>query len=357
MNKREKILAALAGLIAVGFVTYLAINRVFLMPAAQRFNQAKELVIQIEKARAEKAREASYRTRFTELAARTYGTDELKVSEKIRARITAILAASGLSAERLTLKPITGARVPGVYKEVGWMVQVVGGLEPIINFLYLMTKEPHLHRLDNLVISPIQGRSDVDLQVKYATLVLQPPKGQTLATGKVIDEIDPALLESPDRKGYQVIVTRDLFRPYIAARKPEPTRPTPRPSAPSPPRPPQVPRGRYRLVGLPTWGGKTDVLIRDSSSGNVASYQPGDDLGGGTIVMVDYRPMPMPTKPEILSSSRIVLRIGSEYYAVELGRYLSEKHMLTTEQLPPGLPQLKQEPPPAQTPSPDGPSQ
>ena len=351
MNKREKILTAVAGLIAVGFVTYLAINRVFLMPAAMQFNQAKELVIQIEKARTEKAREASYQTRLTELAARTYGTDELKVSEKIRTRITAVLAASGLSAEGLTLKPITGSRAPGIYEEVGWMVQVRGALEKIVNFLYLMAKEPHLHRLDNLVISPIQGQPDVELQVKYATLVLESPQGQTLATGKVTAEIDPAALESPDRKHYQVITTRDLFRPYIAARKPEPTRPTPRPAAPSPPRPPAVPRGRYRLVGLPTWGGNTDILVSDSSSGNVARYKAGDDLAGGTIVTVDYRPMPMPSKPDILSSSRVVLRIGSDYYAVELGRYLSEKYALKTEQLPPGLPELKATPPP-ETPSP-----
>ena len=356
MNKREKILAAGTGLIAVGFVTYMAINRVFLMPAARQFNQARELVIQIEEARAEKAREPSYKTRLAELAARTYGTDELKVSEKIRTRITAVLAASGLSAERLTLKPITGARAPGIYKEVGWMVQVRGALEKIINFLYLMTKEPHLHRLDNLMISPIQAQSDVDLQVKYATLVLYPPKGQTLATAKVTAEIDPAALEGADRKHYQVIATRDLFRPYIQARRPEPTRPTPRPTAPSPPRPPEVPRGRYRLVGLPTWGGKTDVLVRDSSSGNVARYKPGDDLAGGTIVTVDYRPLPMPGKPDILSSSRIVLRIGAEYHAVELGRYLSEKHTLKTEHLPPGLPELTPTPP-AKTPSPKGATQ
>jgi len=354
MNKREKILAGAAGLVAAGFVTYMAINRVFLMPAAQQFNQARELVIQIEKARDEKAREASYKTRLTELAARTYGTDELKVSEKIRTQIAAVLAASGLDAQRLTLKPITGARVPGIYKEVGWMVQVGGPIEKITNFLYLMTKEPHLHRLDNLVITPVQSRSEADLQVKYATLVLQPPKGQTLATGKVAAEIDPAVLEGPDRKQYQIIAVRDLFRPYIAARKPEPTHPTPQPTAPSPPRPPEVPRGRYRLVGLPTWAGKTDILIRDLSSGNVAGYQAGDDLAGGTIVTVDYRLMPMPTRPEVLSSSRIVLRIGSEYYAVELGRYLSEKHPLKTEQLPPGLPKPQQEPPPAEAPPPDG---
>ncbi len=356
MNKREKILAAGAGLIIAGFVTYLAINRVFLMPAARQFNQARELVIQIEEAYAEKAREPSYKIRLAQLAAKTYGVDELKVSEKIRTRITAVLAASGLSAERLTLKPITGARVPGIYKEVGWMVQVRGGLEKIINFLYLMTREPHLHRLDNLVLSPIQSHTDVELQVKYATLVLYPPKGETLVTGKAAAEIDPAALEGADRKHYQVIATRDLFRPYIRARQPEPTRPTPKPTAPSPPRPPEVPRGRYRLVGLPTWGGKTDILVRDSSSGNVASYKTGDDLAGGTIVTVDYRPLPMPGKPGILSSSRIVLRVDAEYHAVELGRYLSEKHALKAEQWPPGLTKLNQTPP-AKTPSPKGTTQ
>ena len=103
MNAREKILAAAAGIVAVLFFTYLAINRVFLMPAAQRFNRANELMEQIDRARAEKAKEPSYKARLKELAGRAFGTDPLRVSERVRARLTDLLAKSGLDTEHLTL--------------------------------------------------------------------------------------------------------------------------------------------------------------------------------------------------------------------------------------------------------------
>jgi len=337
MNPREKILAAVTGTAALLFIVYLAINNVFLMPAAQQFNRARDLMRQIERARAEKAKEDIYQTRLKELAGRTYGTDPLRVSEQVRSRITELLGISGLSTERLTLKPVVGAQVQGVYKEVGWLVRVRGKLDQVVNFLYLVTREPHLHRLDNLVISPVRGSSEVEVQAKYGTLVLLEETAKDLQVNTVSADLDLSVLETPDRDQYDLITTRALFRPYMPARRPEPTRPPPTPSAPSPPRPPEVPTGRYRVVGLATFADEPDIYVRDSSSGNVVRYKPGDSLGGGTIVMVDYRPMPMPDKPEILSSSRVVLRVGSEYYAVELGTYLVQKYKLRDDQLPAGL--------------------
>lgn len=338
MNTREKILAAVTGIAAVLFITYLAVDRVFLMPAAQRFNRASDLIEEIERARAEKDKEKVYQARLKELAGRAYGTDPLRVSEQVRSRITELLGMSGLSTERLTLKPVVGAQVQGIYKEVGWLVQVRGQLEQVVNFLYLVTREPHLHRLDNLVLSPVRGSSEVEVQAKYGTLVLLAQTAENLEVNTVGADLDHKALDTPDRDQYDLIASRALFRPYMPAKKPEPTRPPPTPSAPSPPRPPEVPTGRYRVVGLATFADQPDIYIRDSSSGNVVRYKPGDSLGGGTIVIVDYRPMPMPDKPEILSGSRVVLRVGSEYYAVELGTYLAQKYKLRDDQLPPDLP-------------------
>jgi len=351
MNPREKILAAVTGTAALLFIVYLAINNVFLMPAAQQFNRARDLMQQVERARAEKAKQKVYETRLKELAGRTYGTDPLRVSEQVRSRITELLGMSGLSTERLTLKPVVGAQVQGIYKEVGWLVQVRGQLEQVVNFLYLVTREPHLHRLDNLVISPVRGSSEVEVQAKYGTLVLLAETAKDLRVNTVSADLDKSLLETPDRDQYNLIASRALFRPYMPARRPEPTRPPPTPSAPSTPRPPEVPTGRYRVVGLATFADQPDIYVRDSSSGNVVRYKPGDSLGGGTIVMVDYRPMPMPDKPDILSGSRVLLRIGTEYYAVELGTYLAQKHKLRDDQLPPHLPQTQ--PPAASTASTD----
>jgi len=347
MNTREKILAAAAGIVAVFFVTYLAIHRVFLMPAAQRFNRAHELMEKIDRARAEKAKEPSYKARLKELAGRAFGTDPLRVSERVRARLTDLLAASGLDTERLTLKPVVGARAPGIYREVGWLIQVRGKVARVVDFLYLVTREPHLHRLDNLIVTPVRGADEVELQAKYGTLVLEPKIVQGLETDTVEAEPPRAILADARRRQYDVIASRAFFRPYVPAPPPrEGTPPQPSvPSSPPPPAPP--PGGRYRVVSLSSLGGLPEVVVREAGTGALTRFKPGEDWGGGRIVLVDYRPMPHPENPDVLSMSRVVLRIGSEYYAVELGAYLAQKHRLVPDRLPPGLPAPKPDVPDA----------
>ncbi|MBE3069499.1 MAG: hypothetical protein IMZ66_04605 [Planctomycetes bacterium] len=350
MNNREKALAAVCGLAAVSLVTYMAINKVFIGPAADCEKQAADLKSKIERLETEKSKDKTHRARLANLARATYGTDEMRVTEQVRTRVTEVITLSGLSSQNLSMKPMIGSRVPGVYKEIGWTVRARGKLGQVISFLYLMSKEPHLHRLDNVILSPVPASQEVELQAKYATLLLEAPKGEKLVTGEVDELITAALLETPDRERYNVIATRDLFRPYIPGQpKPAeapPETPRVRPEAP----PPRTPDSRYRLVGLPLWGGKADVLIRDASSGKIAKYTSGDEFAGGRVVTVDYRPMPSPNNPEILSMSRVVLQIGGQYYALELGATLAEKHTLSPDQLPPGLPKLEPVPAPATTP-------
>jgi hypothetical protein len=352
MTKREKTIAAAAGLVVVALVTYVAVSKVFLEPAANAERQALDLQERIARAKAEKGKENAYKGHLKQLAAGAFGTDEMKVSEQVRTVVTDVLILSGVSSQYLTLKPLTGSRVPGVYREIGWTVRARGKLAQVISFLYLMSREPHLHRVDNVVVQPVPNSQDVELQVKYATLLLESPPTDKLVT----DEVEPlpmetTLLETPERQQYDMIAVRDVFRPYIPA-KPQVAQATPPPrreeSSPSP-RPGS--EGRYRVVGLPTWGGRYDVLIRDAGSGKVASLTTGDDLAGGKIVLVDYRMLPLPKKPEILSGSRVILQIGTDYYAVELGQSLTDKRALTDAELPPGLPRLQRPSPEAPPPS------
>jgi len=344
MNQREKILAAATGIVAVLFITYLAINRVFLMPAAQRYGKVQDLMQQIEAARSEKAKEASYQKRLKELAGRAYGTDPLRVSERIRSRLTELLVLAGLETDHLTLRPVTGGRAAGIYREVGWFVQIRGKLDRIVDFLYLVTKEPHLHRLDNLVVKPVRGQDEVELQVKYGTLVLEPKIVQDVETDAVDAEVTRAVLRDEGRRQYDVIASRAFFRPYVPAPppKPRPPPPTKRDERPPPPPPPQpvLLSGQYRVVSLSSLSGEPEVVVREKSTGSIKRYQPGDDLAGGRIVVVDYRPLPNPENPDLLSGSRVVLRIGSGYFAVELGTYLAQKYRLGPERIPPGLPDL-----------------
>jgi hypothetical protein len=341
MNKREKMLAVGCGLMALVVILGLAVHRLFILPAADCRVQAAKLVDDIQKAKALKAKEPEYQARLLTLAGHTFGDDEMRVSEQVRTTVTSLLTLSGLSTQNLSLKPLLGTRVPNAYREIGWAVRARGKLESIVNFLYLMTKEVHLHRVDNVVLTPAPG-GEIDLQVKYATLLLESPKElkdeklQSNTVANIVLEAD--VLESAERREYDLISERDLFRPFIQRRQPPPTAVASGNSGGS--RPETRPAGD-RVVGLPTWDGTAEVVVVNTGSGKITTYKRGDELAGGKIVLVDYRPLPMPKNPELLSSSRVVIRIGSEYYAVELGQVLTEKRPLAPAEWPPGLPKLQ----------------
>ena len=50
--------------------------------------------------------------------------------------------------------------------------------------------------------------------------------------------------------------------------------------------------------------------------------------------MVDYRPMPMPSNAMLQSYSRVIIKIGSDYWAIERGQTLADRRKLATAELP-----------------------
>jgi hypothetical protein len=88
---------------------------------------------------------------------------------------------------------------------------------------------------------------------------------------------------------------------------------------------------------LSQWGRQQDISVKDTQTGEVQRYNLGDDLAGGNIVMVDYRQMPQPDDPELLSPSRLIMKVGKDYFAVELGANFAQKHPMAGETLPPEL--------------------
>ena len=215
MSNRDRLVLAVGGLIvaAIG-VSIGAVYLLFIWPADDCDAQARKWEDDIAKANALIAKQPQYEARLVDLAGHVFGDDEMVVSEQVRTTVTNLLTMSGLSTQNLALKPLLGTRVPNVYREIGWSVQTRGKLEQVINFMYLMTKETHLHRVDNVVLTPAPG-GEVSLQVKYATLLLEMP-GAKLATNTIKDQtLDPAILDSDEHHLYDIIATRDLFRPFI----------------------------------------------------------------------------------------------------------------------------------------------
>jgi hypothetical protein len=226
MTKRETILAAVGGSILVAIAGSLAFRQFVYLPALAYREEADKKRADIAKAELEAAKEAGYKARFKEIAGETLGTDENAVSEQLRTRIAEVLNASGMSATNLSLKPLVGSRVPGVYKEIGWLVRARGKETDVVRFLYLMNHEAHLHRVDNVSLTPVPNTGEVEILVKFATLVLEAPTGEKLPDlNKVAESPAADVLKKAELVPYDTtIVARDLFRPYIKAKPVTPTR-------------------------------------------------------------------------------------------------------------------------------------
>jgi hypothetical protein len=82
------------------------------------------------------------------------------------------------------------------------------------------------------------------------------------------------------------------------------------------------------------------VHVRDVTNQKTFRYKLGDALAEGTVVMVDYRPLPMPGNEGLQSFSRVIVKIGDEYWAIERGQTLADKRRLAPDQLPESLSKL-----------------
>ena len=293
--------------------------------------------------RLEKFNEQSkeYKTRLNRYARETFGLDPLEVSEQIRVRIDKMVSASGMRRGKATSSPISGKYELNVYQEVGWSYKLIGSLRQAVNMMYLLRNDPYLHRIEGLRAEPTKDRKEVELSFRYVTLVLSPRKNEKLTTG---DSAHPKpisrLADNKQLPLYYGIAERNLFRPYLPKPAPSPPPVAKQSKAQKPTTSPSTDWGRFKVVGLSQWGGEKDILIENTQNeehSRFRLYNVGDSLAGGTIVMVDYRIMPKPNQPELLSYSRLILKIGQDYYAVELGQTLAEKHRLRSKELPASL--------------------
>ena len=340
MTRREKTLVGVTGALVVAGLGFVLVKKAYFDALARWDDQRVQWGNDFAKLQLENAQSATRAQSLHAWAARTFDTDELRASAKLGAALLALVERAGLSPEKLSVQPVRGAQVKNAYRELGRAIRVRGSLKNIVDFLYLLDAEPHLHRLDQVAVTPVLKSNEVDLQVRYVTPVIDLKPEDRIQTDQFASSA-PAKFDAEARKLYDPIASRDLFRPYIQRIVVPPPPPAPAPRVATyvrPPRatPPERPaaQSRFRVVGLPDWTEKQEVFVTDSATSQVRSYKPGDTLGGGVIALVDYRPMPSRDNPNILSPSRVILKIGPEYFAVELGQDLADKRRLPDDLLP-----------------------
>ena len=327
MNRREKILLILICTIIVVFGGGFGLRAIWMKPLKALDRKTAALRERLDKVRAERRAFFAAEDTVKKFAQRAFSDELDQASAKSGEMLTKTILQSGLPESEFSRLPVGPRKLAGA-SEIGWSVQGEGKLQRVLDLVFLLQESPFLHRLDGLVVSPGETVGYVRVRFRYLTLVMEP--------APIVDPVDlraKYTLESPERLIYNTIVSRDILRPYIKRQ------PLPKPGTPGQPGTaptPGTPAGpeSFRIVSLSDWAGAPEVHVRDQINQRTLRYKPGDNLAGGTIAMVDYRRMPMPGTIGLESYSRVIVKIGSDYWAIEHGRTLAEKYKLPPDDWP-----------------------
>jgi hypothetical protein len=329
VNQREKLLTGLVGGIAVLFIVGFGFRWVFLSPLKEVDKKIALARERLGKIQAERRNYFAAEDRLKQITRTSFADTVDQASARSGEMLTKQINAAGLEEADFTRLPLGPRKLRGA-SEIGWNVQGDGPLTNVVNLLFLLNHSPWLHRTENLSVSIGDRPGVVRVRFRYLTLVMDP------APDVERTNLVPALtLESPERHLLNSIVSRDLLRPYIKRppEKPQPGQPAPAPSKPGVPPGPEI----FRVVSLSEWNGEPEIHIRDLAAQKTVRYRVGEELAGGRIAMVDYRPMPMPGNSLLVSHSRLILQQEDGYWAVERGKTLAEKRRLAPDELPESL--------------------
>jgi len=341
VNKREKILAVIVGGILVVVILHTIVNGLFLAPAEKLrsdIQAARKNIADYKKVRASMKKN---KNRLEALAAQTYGSDDEEIKNRVFGRLMKLLDRSGLGSEGKVVKTPNFDHKRD-FTEVSWTVNKSGKIEHILNLMYLLDADPTLHRVESLTITPRHRDGLFNVQFKYAALSLATKNGPQFTTTQPADTVVTADLNSSKRLAYNAVAQRDIFRPYIKrVEKPVVTvAKTPSKPPTPPPKSPATPKPRYRICALPTLGGRAQVWVETDTPGTpktIKKYKEGQTFLGWEIVMVDYRRLPDPKRPGKFLRGRVIIRIDTDYWAIEGGQYIETKRLLKDGELPHSL--------------------
>jgi hypothetical protein len=328
MSVREKKIAWLVGIAGIGFLLFLVVRTVLIKPLRDADKKIAAAKARLDTIRSEKRAYDASAAHLKKLAPLCFADKIDQASARSGEILTQIIIGSGLQETDFTRLPSGPKKMRGA-NEIGWSVQGEGKMPQVINLIFQLQNSPYLHRIEGLSLSPAEIPGRLKVRFRFLTLVLDS------APALEYKPLAPLFsLDSPERKIYDMIIARDILRPYVKAPPQEPGRgPSPQPSGP----PSKPGLDNYRIVSLSEWQGQPEVHVRDMASQKVTRYKAGDELAGHIIVAVDYRPMPTHRNGMLQSFSRVILKTGSDFWAVEGGQTLAEKFPVTHDNLPPGI--------------------
>ncbi len=338
MNRREKILSSCVGGLIGIFVIGFGVRAIIVKPLNEIDKRTAVVRDKIYKVRKERSAYFDAEDRMKAFTLQTFADTVDQASAKSGEMLTQLILNSGLPEEGFTRLPVGPRPLRGA-QEIGWNVQGDGGLADVIDLIFSLQSVPYLQRIEGLTISSGDAPGLVRVRFRCLTLVMNP--APDVQRKELVMKQD---LTGPERLIFDGIVSRDILRPYFKRPPPPPPKvPGTVPGSGVATTPPSVTPGpeTFRIVSLSEWKGQPEIHVRDLTQQTTQQFKAGDELAGGTIVCVDYRSFPMPGNELLRSDSRVILKIGRDYFAIERGKTLADKRQLTPAQLPADLAKAK----------------
>ena len=322
-------------------------NFLVLSPLREAARQDKALRAQIDDFQDKNREMDKVCARFAALRDRTFTDQPLDAQVLLATRINQLARQAGLNEENFTAS-IYNRGTSDAFTELSCRITVTSASpERMVNFLYLLRRDHYLGRVTDLAVTPLSrpgqppGR-DLRFDVRYSTLVFAQPPG----VSKVPPRATPAssaataiaALTDSGRAAYDVIVRRNLFAPSAEPVAAAPRQPAPSPGQTPPPAPPppvaHTSFDNLVVTGLPRVRDDAEVHLQAPGQDMEKVLKIGDKVPFGQIVLADYRELSLPDKPKERSSSRLILKIGQDFWAVELGHRLGQRRLMRPLELP-----------------------
>ena len=340
---RDKLVGLIVAAVAAVGLLYAVARGMWLGPLDDCDTQQAALEKKIDEDKTTNRRLSISLRKYAALRDRTYADTSQHASVLVGRRIHELAKQAGLGQSEYTATTFSSRGGEG-FGLVGCSVQGRSvSLSRLTNFLYLLKHDHHLRRVTNLEISPQPDKESFNFTLRYVTPVFDSMTPAPIAKRKPMkpEYLEIAGLNTPGRAAYNVVHERNVFKPYrkpYVAPPPRTTRTTRRPPDRIPP-PRTVPIPSYdRLVvtGLPGFGDHHEVHLTAPGSHEATVLKVGKKTPVGVIEMVDYRELWVAGEGERkrLSSGRVILKIGKDYWAVERGDPLGKRRLLKHDELP-----------------------
>lgn len=204
MQKREKILAAVVGLLLVAVGGNWLFERTLQGPLEEKRATVERLKREID-GKTDQLRQARQAGRLLdEWNKQSLPSDEKRANQVYTAWLLELVERAGFDQPKVD--SVKQVRKQGIYNELWFSVAGRVTLDELTRFLYDFYRVDHLHQIERLSISPVRGSQELDVTLSIAALALPGADRKDTLTKRISTRLASAALAD-----YLPLVERNVF--------------------------------------------------------------------------------------------------------------------------------------------------